>query len=170
MHSYKHVNQYLSEKNGGVERVIERMELQEKQAANPGANKAEESKQQEEEKKDGAGGKKWKQKFIKIWQYNEQLERTGGYSRPGEENEQVGPINFVPIMKLGQGSFGQVFLVEKINVKPDGTQAPTGKHYAMKILNKKQIMGNNLVKYAKTERDVMSYTKHPFIVGFKYAF
>jgi hypothetical protein len=40
----------------------------------------------------------------------------------------------------------------------------------MKILNKKQILGNNLVKYAKTERDVLSYTKHPFIVGFKYAF
>ena len=40
----------------------------------------------------------------------------------------------------------------------------------MKILNKKQILGNNLVKYAKTERDVLSYTKHPFIVGLKYAF
>lgn len=31
-------------------------------------------------------------------------------------------------------------------------------------------MGQNLVKYAKTERDVLSYTKHPFIVGLKYAF
>ena len=40
----------------------------------------------------------------------------------------------------------------------------------MKILNKKQIMGNNLVKYAKTERDVLTYTRHPFIVGLKYAF
>jgi serine/threonine protein kinase len=73
-------------------------------------------------------------------------------------------------MKLGQGSFGQVYLVEKIIIKPDGTQVNTNKQYAMKILNKKQILGNNLVKYAKTERDVLSYTKHPFIVGFKYAF
>jgi|TARA_B110000285_G_scaffold230557_1_gene297411 serine/threonine protein kinase len=40
----------------------------------------------------------------------------------------------------------------------------------MKILNKKQIMGQNLVKYARTERDVMTYTSHPFIVGLKYAF
>ena len=31
-------------------------------------------------------------------------------------------------------------------------------------------MGNNLVKYAKTERDVLTYTRHPFIVGLKYAF
>lgn len=83
---------------------------------------------------------------------------------------QVGPKNFIPIMKLGQGSFGQVYLVEKILFKSDGTQINSGKQYAMKILNKKQILGNNLVKYAKTERDVLSYTKHPFIVGFKYAF
>jgi serine/threonine protein kinase len=82
----------------------------------------------------------------------------------------VGPRNFNPIMKLGQGSFGQVFLVEKFNNKPDGTSVSTGKFYAMKILNKKQIFGQNLVKYAKTERDVLSYTKHPFIVGLKYAF
>ena len=40
----------------------------------------------------------------------------------------------------------------------------------MKILNKKQILGNNLARYAKTERDVLSYSKHPFIVGLRYAF
>ena len=88
----------------------------------------------------------------------------------GEVEQQVGPRNFFPVMKLGQGSFGQVYLVDKILFRPDGTQINTGKQYAMKILNKKQILGNNLVKYAKTERDVMSYTKHPFIIEFKYAF
>ena len=31
-------------------------------------------------------------------------------------------------------------------------------------------MGQNLVKYAVTERNVLSYTKHPFIVGLNYAF
>jgi serine/threonine protein kinase len=44
-------------------------------------------------------------------------------------------------MKLGQGSFGQVYLVEKIKIGKDGTQTNTGKTYAMKILNKKQILG-----------------------------
>jgi hypothetical protein len=39
----------------------------------------------------------------------------------GEEDEQVGPKNFLPLMKLGQGSFGQVYLVEKIKIQPDGT-------------------------------------------------
>jgi hypothetical protein len=46
--------------------------------------------------------KKWKQKFIKIYEYNEQLE-----AKALEGNEKsVGPMNFMPIMKLGQGSFG----------------------------------------------------------------
>ena len=31
-------------------------------------------------------------------------------------------------------------------------------------------MGQNLVRYAKTERDVLSYTVHNFIVGLNYAF
>ncbi len=74
-------------------------------------------------------------------------------------------------MKLGQGSFGIVYLVEKFMVDPVTQEAkPTKKFYAMKILNKKQILGQNLVKYAKTERDVLTYTKHPFAVGLKYAF
>ena len=42
-------------------------------------------------------GKKWKQKFVKIWQYNEQLEAK---QLEGEEKS-VGPMNFMPIMKLG---------------------------------------------------------------------
>lgn len=31
-------------------------------------------------------------------------------------------------------------------------------------------MGQNLTKYAKTERNVLSYTAHPFIVGLHFAF
>lgn len=91
--------------------------------------------------------------------------------RESAENEKfVGPNNFKAIMKLGQGSFGIVYLVEKLRIDIAGQQQKTGKFFAMKILNKKQILGQNLVKYAKTERDVLTYTKHPFIVGLKYAF
>ena len=93
--------------------------------------------------------------------------------RESEENENfIGPKNFKALMKLGQGSFGVVYLVEKLKVDPNGVIEPqkTGKFFAMKILNKKQILGQNLVKYAKTERDVLTYTRHPFIVGLKYAF
>lgn len=82
----------------------------------------------------------------------------------------MGPDHFKVIAKLGQGSFGQVYVAEKLNILDDGTSVPTGKLYAMKILNKKQIITNNLVKYAMTERDVLTYTVHPFIVGMKFAF
>ena len=40
----------------------------------------------------------------------------------------------------------------------------------MKVLQKETILGQNLVKYAITERNVLSITKHPFIVGLNYAF
>jgi hypothetical protein len=41
-------------------------------------------------------------------------------------------------MKLGQGSFGTVYLVEKLDIDPVTQQTKsTNKMYAMKILNKK---------------------------------
>ena len=46
----------------------------------------------------------------------------------------------------------------------------SGKLYAMKTLSKRKILGQNLVRYAKTERDVLSYMRHPFIVNLNYAF
>lgn len=59
----------------------------------------------------------------------------------GWEEDSVGPANFRVLSKLGQGSFGVVYLVEKLNIGEDGTRFQTGELYAMKILNKKQIMG-----------------------------
>jgi len=57
------------------------------------------------------------------------------------EEDEVGPEHFRIGAKLGQGSFGHVYIVEKLNVNPDKTTESTGNFYAMKILNKKQIMG-----------------------------
>ena len=64
-------------------------------------------------------------------------------------------------MLLGKGSFGEVYLVQK---------KIGGGTYAMKVLSKQKIMGQNLVRYAKTERNVLSYTQHPFIVNLNFAF
>ena len=47
---------------------------------------------------------------------------------------------------------------------------PSDELYAMKVLSKQKILGQNLVRYAKTERDVLSYTMHNFVVGLNYAF
>jgi len=75
--------------------------------------------------------------------------------------ERIGPEYFDIITMLGKGSFGEVYLVK---------YKLTGKPYAMKVLNKKRIIGSNLVKYAKAERNVLCISKNPFIVGLDFAF
>ncbi|CAG9316372.1 unnamed protein product [Blepharisma stoltei] len=75
--------------------------------------------------------------------------------------EKVSPFDFELLQELGKGSFGEVYLVRK---------TATQNLYAMKVLRKDRIMAQNLIKYALTERNVMSYVKHPFIVSLNYAF
>jgi protein-serine/threonine kinase len=77
------------------------------------------------------------------------------------EEEKTGASEFICLALLGKGSFGEVYLVEKKN---------TNMIYAMKVLSKDKIMGQNLVKYAMTERNVLSVTNHPFIVKLNYSF
>ena len=78
-----------------------------------------------------------------------------------EKEEKISPKSFVCIALLGKGSFGEVYLVQKISTKVN---------YAMKILRKEKIMGQNLSKYAIAERNVLSLSHHPFIVKLNYAF
>ena len=68
---------------------------------------------------------------------------------------------FTPIQLLGKGSFGEVYLVR---------HKSSGKHYAMKVLSKKRIVGQNLTKYAYTEKNILSYLRHPFIVALRCSF
>jgi hypothetical protein len=77
------------------------------------------------------------------------------------DEDKISPSNFMCHALLGKGSFGEVYLVEKKNLK---------QLYAMKVLSKDKIMAQNLVKYAMTERNVLSITNHPFIVKLNYAF
>ena len=63
--------------------------------------------------------------------------------------------------ELGKGSFGSVYLVE---------HRETLERFALKVLSKKEIEANRLVKYALTERKVLAGTTHPFIVRLHYAF
>mmetsp|Transcript_30308 Transcript_30308/g.46273 ORF Transcript_30308/g.46273 Transcript_30308/m.46273 type:complete len:590 (-) Transcript_30308:785-2554(-) len=69
--------------------------------------------------------------------------------------------SFKMIRVIGKGSFGKVFLVKEIK---------TGEMYALKVLRKDNIIKRNQVEHTKTERSVLGYVKHPFIVGMNMAF
>jgi len=69
--------------------------------------------------------------------------------------------SFKMIKVIGKGSFGKVYLVKEIK---------TGDMYALKVLRKDNIIKRNQVEHTKTERNVLGYVKHPFIVGMNMAF
>lgn len=69
--------------------------------------------------------------------------------------------SFTMIKVIGKGSFGKVTLVKEIR---------SGEFYALKVLRKDNIIKRNQVEHTRTERSVLGYVKHPFIVGLKYAF
>lgn len=166
MGKYQKVDRYLKEYVNGSEEALIR-------------NITEQQKQREEEKKrergikpseTDAGDKNKKKKkegkfaknkdmLLKIVQFEKKMKQE--LDSFSIEHDVAGPALFNPIGRLGRGSFGEVYLVEKL---------PEGDFYAMKILHKRKIMGQNLVRYARTERDVLSYFQHPFIVSIKYAF
>jgi len=84
-----------------------------------------------------------------------------GSSIQTAQSVKVGPGSFRVLKLIGIGSFGEVFLVEKID---------TGNLYAMKILKKDKIFSKNLTKYALVERNVLWVSSHPYIVKLHYAF
>jgi len=96
---------------------------------------------------------------------------TSGVQMGGEGGEQQAAaqpakrtINleaFNIIRVVGKGSFGKVFLVR---------EKESGKLYAMKVLKKDYIIRKNQVEHTKTERNVLGYVHHPFIVGLNMAF
>jgi serine/threonine protein kinase len=65
------------------------------------------------------------------------------------------------IKVIGKGSFGKVYLVR---------HKTTRVLYAMKVLKKEYLIKKNQVEHTKTERSVLSYVHHPYIVGLKMAF
>jgi serine/threonine protein kinase len=56
---------------------------------------------------------------------------------------------------------GKVFLVK---------ENKSGNMFALKVLRKDNIIKRNQVEHTKTERSVLGYVKHPFIVGMNMAF
>lgn len=69
--------------------------------------------------------------------------------------------DFVLIKVLGKGSFGKVMLVRKRD---------SGGIFAMKVLEKENIIRRNQVEHTRTERSVLGCVKNRFIVRMRFAF
>jgi len=78
-----------------------------------------------------------------------------------DEDEDVGFKSFEILEVLGQGTFGKVFKVRKID---------DDKIYAMKVLKKSVLARNKHLKYAITECNVLKRANHPFIIRLHYSF
>lgn len=63
-----------------------------------------------------------------------------------DESKGINLKHFNVIERLGKGSFGSVYLVQKKSSQ---------KVFAMKVLEKEKILKQNLVRYALTERNVL---------------
>ena len=75
--------------------------------------------------------------------------------------EKVTLDDFQLLKVIGKGSFGKVLQVRKID---------SGCIYAMKVLRKENIIKRNQVEHTRTERQVLGYVHHPFIVSLQFAF
>lgn len=68
----------------------------------------------------------------------------------------TGADAFNVLSVLGRGSFGTVYKV---------SEKATGLTYAMKVLQKEQVLGQDMLRCAMAEKSVHSLVSHPFIVG-----
>jgi len=82
-------------------------------------------------------------------------------TRAGCEKANTGQFELLRV--LGQGSFGKVFLVRKIQGKDAGSL------YAMKVLKKATLKVRDRLR-TKLERNILADVNHPFIVKLQYAF
>lgn len=71
--------------------------------------------------------------------------------------------NFVVQKQIGKGASGKVLLVTKKNDKLNSL-------YAMKILRKMEVYGNNQLQNIKIEKQVLATSRSPFVVSLYHSF
>lgn len=84
-------------------------------------------------------------------------------SRKSEPLQKATPRagDFEVLGLLGEGSFGEVYLVR---------EQRSGQKYALKGMKKGRVLAQKMTKYAVTERNVLCRVQSPFIVGLHSAF
>ncbi|GAM22790.1 hypothetical protein SAMD00019534_059650, partial [Acytostelium subglobosum LB1] len=89
------------------------------------------------------------------------FKRLGVGNKKKSKKKKLTIEDFDLMKVLGVGSFGRVFLVKKKD---------TGQLYAMKVLNKRDILKKKQLAHTNTEKMVLSTMDHPFIVRLHFAF
>ena len=82
-----------------------------------------------------------------------------GKPMPPQAPKKDKTIEFADLVKfriLGVGTFGKVWLV---------THKKTGQPYALKMLNKREIIGHHQVEGVVREKNIMTSISHPFVVN-----
>ena len=79
------------------------------------------------------------------------------------ESIKVGPQNFYKVEKLGNGFCGKVYLVQSQGLRNNGI-------FAMKIINKAEMIKRDRVRRVLTEHDILAISNHPFVVTLHYSF
>ena len=69
--------------------------------------------------------------------------------------------DFKLLKTVGKGSFGRVFMVERLEDK---------KIFAMKVLNKQKLIERNQYEHTLSERKILEDIDHPFLVGLRASF
>ncbi|KAF2667333.1 putative serine/threonine-protein kinase nrc-2 [Microthyrium microscopicum] len=74
---------------------------------------------------------------------------------------EVGPSSFDKIKLIGKGDVGKVYLVR---------EKKSTRLYAMKVLDKKEMIKRNKIKRALAEQEILATSNHPFIVTLYHSF
>ena len=77
------------------------------------------------------------------------------------QSSSILPEDLEVIRKIGNGSFGKVYLCKSNK---------TGEQYALKVVDKDTLKSPALKKYAITERQILSMIKNQFVVSLKLSF
>lgn len=91
------------------------------------------------------------------------LRRKDSWSTLLDRRECMTVENFVLERVIGKGAFGKVMMVR---VRRD----PARRVYAMKVINKAEIIRRGYLDSTKLERAILCSSEHPFIVRLRFAF
>jgi len=100
-------------------------------------------------------------KIVKRRLKRKRRKKKGDNKKENNDKKKISLKSFSKLSLIGKGAVGLVYLVRNLN---------TGKLCAMKSLNKEDMVKNNKVKRALTEREILATSCHPFIINLHYCF